>query len=389
MTQNKLEIELLINCCNPQQTKENKEKITALLKQEINWKNLLNLAKQHGVTCIFYQQIKASYSDNIPSDIFSFLKQTYLQNSHKNLKFTGELLRLVNLFEKENIPVISFKGSVLAQLAYHNLGVREFEDLDLLIKEEQLLLCDILLKNEGYLPQFQFTNQQLSIYQKLRSEFIYWHPQKDITIDLHWSLLPKYFSFSDEAEFIWQNYQQVLLNNHQIKTLTNELNILFLCSHGAKHDWLYLCWIIDLATFINKYPNLDWDYIILQIGNMATKKMLLLGLYLTDNLFRISLPQSIIKLIEKEQKLIELSNNVQERLWKDQEIKKGYVTPEIYLQTFNNTRDKIWFWIDTILTPTALELELITLPKFLFQFYYVIRFVRLILKYSKQLTIKN
>lgn len=381
MINTSVESELLLYLCNPNFTSESEVKIKELLKQNIDWLKIINLAKQHGVTCLVYQQITNLNQELIPINILNFFRESYLINLKKNIKFTGELLRIVKLFESNNISVISFKGSVLAELAYHNLGMREFEDLDLLILETQIILADSLLKKEGYLPQFPLTNQQLDIYVKIRSEFIYYHPQKEITIDLHWRLLPKYFSFSDNAEFSWQNQQQILLNNHKITTLNKEIYLLFLCSHGAKHDWLYLCWISDLVAFIKQNPNLDWDYILKQVDHIASKEMLFLGLFLANNLFNITLPEMIIKQIKEDNTVLELAGIIKTKLFEKQDFKEGYITPKIYLKTMLKLSDKIWFWFDTIFTPTPLELTIIDLPRFLFPIYYIIRLCRLILKY--------
>lgn len=381
MTDYNFEIQLILNICQPNLSVENCQKIEELLKKDLDWIAILNITKQHGISCLFYQQIKTFKTDLIPTNILDLLHNIYLQNSYKNIKFTGELLRLIKRFENKNIPVISFKGPVLAQLNYNNLGMREFEDLDLLIPEDRVILVDSLLKDQGYLPQFQLTNEQLNIYFKIRSELIYYHPQKEITIDLHWCLLPRYFSFSDQTETIWQNNQEISLNNHQINTLNNEINLLFLCSHASKHDWLYLCWFVDLAVFINNNADLDWDFIINQSGHIATRKMLFLGLYLTYDLFNISLPEEIIKNIKKEPNMLELVEEVKSKLWQNQDVKEGYITPKIYLKTMDKLRDKIWFWFDTILTPTPIEWEIIKLPAFLFFVYYFIRLFRLILKY--------
>jgi Uncharacterised nucleotidyltransferase len=44
---------------------------------------------------------------------------------------TGSLLQVVDLFSREGIPVLPFKGPTLAMAAYRNLALREFVDLDL------------------------------------------------------------------------------------------------------------------------------------------------------------------------------------------------------------------------------------------------------------------
>ncbi len=58
---------------------------------------------------------------------------------------TAELIRLLKIFQEAEVPVISFKGPILAQLAYGDISFRIFSDLDLLIKESDLVKVHNLL----------------------------------------------------------------------------------------------------------------------------------------------------------------------------------------------------------------------------------------------------
>ena len=55
--------------------------------------------------------------------------------------------------------------------------------------------------------------------------------------------------------------------------------------------------------------------------------------------------------------------------------------------TMASIGDRSWYWIDTMLTPTPLEWEIINLPQWLFPLYYWIRLIRLILKHALKVEI--
>ena len=66
-------------------------------------------------------------------------------NSTRNLVLTAELLRLFNLFDQAEIPAISFKGPVLTQLLYGDFSLREFSDLDIVVREADVSKAEDIL----------------------------------------------------------------------------------------------------------------------------------------------------------------------------------------------------------------------------------------------------
>ena len=53
-----------------------------------------------------------------------------------NLYLTQEMLKLLSAFRKKGIPAIPYKGPVLAQAVYGNVGLRQFGDLDITVPED-------------------------------------------------------------------------------------------------------------------------------------------------------------------------------------------------------------------------------------------------------------
>ena len=61
------------------------------------------------------------------------LKNRFHGNAHQVLGKTAELVRIVKRFEKKGIPVLPFKGPVLALQAHGNVGSRHVGDLDMMV----------------------------------------------------------------------------------------------------------------------------------------------------------------------------------------------------------------------------------------------------------------
>ena len=74
----------------------------------------------------------------------------YVANARRNLLLVGQLLMLLRLFKDNDIPIIPYKGAVLAASAYGDITLREFHDLDFLVQKDHLLKARDLLLSHGY-----------------------------------------------------------------------------------------------------------------------------------------------------------------------------------------------------------------------------------------------
>ena len=377
------EIQLLLYCASTQIYARRTEKIHQLLQQELDWQYLLTTAQEHGVMPLLYWQLKSADSKLVPTEAWQQLSAAFNTNACHNLALTSELCKLQELFTSQNILFLSFKGSVLAKLAYQNIALRQFVDIDILIYESDLKAASELLINNGYQPQFSFTEKQQEKYLEIRSEHNFFHPNKEITIDLHWSILPKHFSFSPEQKLVWSQQKTVSFGKTTVKTMSPEITILFLCAHAAKHNWNHLCWIVDIAEILNNNPELDWDFIQTHQGYLGTEQMFNLSLYLAHDLLNAHLPQPIWQQIKLDTDILVLAKEVKAILFENKSYYIGsFPVANIYLKTMNFWQDKVWYWLDAIATPTPLEWSIVSLPTWLFPLYYPIRLIRLFFKSS-------
>ena len=377
------EIQLILWCASTKISSERTKRIYQLLeeKEKINWQYVLSTADDHGVMPLVYWQLK-EISNLLPNPVWQQLKEAFNQNAYHNLCLTAELCKISQRFTDNRLNFFAFKGAVLAKLAYGNIALRQFVDLDILVSESDVAAASKILIDHGYQPQFQFTQEQQQQYLKIRSEHNFWHPEKDITVDLHWSVLPKKFSFSPPQELVWSEPQEVNFGSVSIKTLSLETLLLFLSTHAGKHNWNHLCWICDLAELINSHPNLDWHWLEENCQRIGTKKMFWLSLYLAHDLLETPLPQEILERLKADSKTSYLSQEVKEILFANKSYAIGsFPVENIYLQTMDSWRDKVWYWVDAIVTPTPLEWQIISLPRWLFFLYYPMRLVRIVFRF--------
>lgn len=374
------EIELLLCCARTRTNRELADKIQQLVQQNIDWQYFVATAQYHGIVPLIYGQLQGVKA--VPAEVRSGLEIAFNQNAYINMSLTGELIKIQTLLKSQAIPMLAFKGPVLAQLAYNNIAARQFVDLDILVPSKDVTKASQLLTEQGYQPQFNFTEAQEQLYVKVRSEHSFWHPEKEICVDLHWSIMPQHFSFSPDEKTIWENCDRVSLGKNKVDTLSKENLLLYLCAHSAKHNWSHLNWICDIAELLRSHPDMDWELILSRTGQLGTRRMLFLGLTLARDLLGAMLPSKISQQIESYPEIISLSQQVRSGLFQAETTLLGeFPVANIYLKTMSSVRDKLWYWYDAIITPTPLEWAIISLPKWLRILYYPLRLIRLIIKY--------
>jgi hypothetical protein len=379
------EIALLLSCVRADMATE--APLTSLLQPSLDWDYLLTTAQLHGITPLLHQQLTVLpptlTSELLPEGMAEQLADLFTTNAHYNFAVVGELLHLQKQFQQAEISLLTFKGPVLAQLAYGDWSLRQFVDLDLLVQADQVSRAQDLLLKEGYCSYPLLSKAQLTIYCKLHNQLTYWHPQRQITLDLHWSLLRQHFSYAPSEDFVWQHTAAVHLGHRSVLTLSPEVLVLFLCAHAGQDNWRWLSSLSDIAHLINRCPELDWDWITNHAGQLGTQQMLGLSLCLCHHLLGMPLPSQVEMAIAADSKIIPLAEQVKQQLFTSHinSLPEALTRHRFYLQTMDSWQDRVWYWYDVAFTPNPIDWEMISLPPTLFFLYYPFRLLRMTLKY--------
>ncbi len=377
---------LLRECARPHITPVIVDRLKHLACQSRDWEGLLDLADRERMTPLLCWQLKQHCPGALPTGVLSRLEVIFQDQAQCNLILTAEMFRVLRLFATHDLPACVFKGPVLACLAYGDLALRSFVDVDLLVQEGKVKPACLCLAQLGYQPQFQLSERQQDRFIRERHQLAFHHPEKFTHMELHWSILPRGFSFSASPAMIWDRLGPVALGNRTVTTLSREHTLLLLCAHGAKHNWSGLGWIADVAAFLSRCPDLDWDYLKAQAGQLGSRRMFGLGLWLPHHLLDAPVPAAIMALLAKDHQIVSLGKEITTRFINLEAGKNCPASPHrIYLKTMERRQDRVHYWIDTILIPTPLEWALVTLPHWLNALYYPIRLLRLAVKHLLRL----
>ena len=271
------EFQLLLYCARSQPASG---PIKRLVDQSaIDWRKLLAFADQHCVRPLLLQSLKAVCWEDVPASVRLELEGFCKSNAQKNLLLAAELLRLLRSFNQNEVPVVAFKGPILAEAVYGDLSLREFCDLDLLIRVQDLTKAEDILLACGYTAQFPDRDYRTA-FLSYHGQYAFRRGQTDLWVDLHWQFSPDGVVFPLWAAEVWARLTEETIAGRTVPSLAHDDLALFLAAHGTKEGWRRLLWLCDFAEFLRRYQDLDWIAILERAARSHSSRQLLLAIEL-------------------------------------------------------------------------------------------------------------
>lgn len=233
-------------------------------------------------------------------------------NSQKNLMFFAEMLRLLKIFEENMITLIPYKGPLMAFLAYGDLSLREFSDLDMLIHKEDFPAVKKILLNDDYKPLLNLDYSKEVEYLKSQREYKFKNIKNGLILEIQWNTVGSSFTFPNEFSYPLdqENFKLISIYNRNIKIFSSEDLILILSLHVAEHLWERLSWICDIVEFIKRTENINWDQIIKKADFLGIERILYLNLALSQTIFNLELPDKVQIKIKNDTEIKDLEKRI-------------------------------------------------------------------------------
>lgn len=376
----RIELSLLIACANPTLSAERLQHIQSLVHAHPDWGYLIKAAVQHRIVPMLYQGLTQACPQDLPLDIENYLNRHCQVNTLKNLFLDQKRQEITTWFEAAAIPTIAYKGPSLAHQVYGSLALRQFTDLDFLVRPQDFEAAQALLTSQGF---------QSSMNLGWEAHFA--SADQQVNIDLHRSLVPDFFGIPDN--FI----------DPTNPSLSPESLLLLLAIQLGKdccHWKVCLGQLCDIAALLASYPDLDFEEVKQRARVIGSLRFLWLSLILVHELLQIELPDSIQTQLPDSGVERRLAEWVSQRIAEDTDNPTvvpqdagfwyflGVYNHRFYLQVRERFRDKAlycghWAWkiIRISLKPNQADRDLIQLPKALSFLYVLIHIGRLCYKY--------
>ena len=379
------ELQVLIRAGEAALDKTKKPLLDEWLKEKtFDWEKVYQLAGVHQIRPLLLRGVAGLQNADIPPTILQKLKADCFRISARSLANTNEMLRLLEIYKQHDILAVPYKGAYLANQYYGDFGLREFSDIDLFVKEEDIDRIKEVMVKEGYESQYNIQPNQEKMF------FYYWCEYNfDLSdkkgnrlyhVEPHFRSNHKICDLDLTVNNFKDDITEITFLGKNIFTLTNEAHlILTTTNHGLNEGWTSLKYIFDLYQILQKDGNtLDWVSLKTSFKKLDILPTFLVGYSMLNALFHIEISLSLKDLVEKKK----IKQLTEQRLGKLTHYSKLGFDSQWNKFIFNiKCRTSLISQLKMIYfqsaAPGKAELDIISLPSWLSFLYLFIRPVRI------------
>ncbi|WP_413307768.1 nucleotidyltransferase family protein [Bacillus sp. 1P10SD] len=341
--------------------------------RDIDWNEFYNQALHHRVFPLLYPILISKYKKNIPEKLLDKIGSRYRSNVLQMLHLTSQMEKLAKLFAENNVPLIFLKGPVLAKELYQDISLRTCADLDALIHIQDVERIDIILQEQGF-KKNDYIQTVLNDWKWRHHHVTYFHPKKNLKFEVHWRLHPGP-GIEPRFKELWQRKRVCYFSKSPVYYLGREDLFLFLVSHGARHGWSRIRWLVDIHYSLFQSEEMENLPILSKQHNNS--HLVSQALILSNQLFGTEISKVYSKKfnMEKSSKLAQQAIFYLERmvnLHTDPVPKDIFQYHSRHLYSLMSFQQKILYILST-LHPYPEDAQTLPLPKNLHFLYFILR----------------
>jgi hypothetical protein len=369
------ETKLVVQCARTFLSWKESACLEAALMRPVDWAAVERTADSQAMMPLVAYVLKCA-GILIPQEVCERIHQRLLLAAQTNLTWLGEWQRILLAFRAAGISVISLKGPGLALLAYGNITLREFSDLDLLIQPVDVLRARDVLVREGYRLRYPLRGDSKNALLSTRNrELAFVRDRPGTLIELHWGVLHEMFSFQLPVEELFKSARVEHQEGFSFLSPSREGLLLYLCAHGTKHCWSCFRWLCDVASYVKRTPELDWKTCMQSADDAGCDLVLKHGLLLAQQVLGLDLPEAVRSYCDSAEARA-LTDMAARFLFRgDTDV--GYFEALQYQSAFaKDWRGRSRFVLERVFVPEEQDWQEMRLPDSLRFLYYAVRPLR-------------
>ena len=377
------EKQLLVSCARTRMAPEIADQIRKIIAGPLDWDFVLSETTENSVGPLLDLNLRAVVPEVAPAAAMERLKITCRANTVRCLFLAAELHKILELFRAAGIMAIPYKGPVLAEQAYGNLTLRDFDDLDIILPQRDLMKAHEVMLGFGYQPRFPWILSKDPKAALVPGEYNYRDEKRRTVVELHTELTLRHFPIAPDIDRFAERMVKVMVAGRKVLTFAPEDLLSALCVHGSKDFWERISWIADVAELIQRQPDLDWDAAFRTADSLRVERMVHLGLALAGDLLQAPMPAEIRKRLGEDNEAVSVAREVMQRTLSRN--LPGVSTGGRLRIRRRMVRGALAGWryaLRLTMVPAEEDWEMVQLPGPLAPLYLVLRPLRLLQKYG-------
>jgi Uncharacterised nucleotidyltransferase len=374
---------LLVRCARTQLPPGFGQEIRELAALPLDWDFLFAEAAQNSLRPLLTRHLSACAAEIVPPEQLKRLSDAVRANTARCLILTAELIQFMDRFRDAGISAVPYKGPVAAGQAYEDITLREFEDLDIIVRQRDMLRVNEVVTSLGYGPKFPWIRSLGAGSALVPGEYQYFDRSRRMVVEVHTERTLRHFPIPPDLDDLSRRLVPVVLGGHEIRTFAPEDALVMLCIHGSKDFWERISWIADIAELIRACPRLDWDAVYSRADSWRARRILHLGLALAAEMLDARLPDGIEARVKQDRAATALASEVAQRLLRrDQRAFGSAGRFSFRRRTVDGALAGWRYAIRLAVAPAEEDWQMVRLPRLLAPLYVALRPLRLLRKYG-------
>lgn len=372
------EIALLLACISPTGT-------ATLIDgrfngRSVDWMRFVKLATNHHVIPLVYHALK--HEPSLPNDVRGQLRHDRMQIAAHSVRAAYVLQRLQRRAAGQGIELIPVKGPALAILA-HGRGresMRQFEDLDIVVRYDDLLHAIQWLESEGYVLRDELVSTAMRCrYLATKQDWGLRKPDDPLHLEVKPTLVWHTLCGLEVADYLAASCRPLPVDErHILKTPGPEAMLIAVCVDGVQDMWSKFSAVADVGHLLNAWPDANWAQLLDDATATGQRRSLVVGVSVAEHLLHCHIPEPLKKAAAQDTLVEQLVGQVAFRIRSHPEAHPGFLELFLFmLRTRERFRDRWRFVSRLLFVPSLVEIQDFPLPPMLFSLYALFRPLRL------------
>lgn len=383
---------LLLTCARLSLADGPHKRVDHLLQGQLDWRALLVLAARHRLSPLLHRHLGSRSTATVPREVLGQLWSSFEATARRSEKSATQLLNVLRHLDAHGIPAIPYKGPALAAAVYGDLGLRRFDDLDIVVRPRDVRPAKALLEDLGYRSAYPLSTAAQAQVLRASSQhhLTLAHAQSQMPVELHWRTHADFPVGRVSDESWWDSLPTVRLGDARVLSFTSEELLLLLCVHGAQHQWSSLHWLVDVAELIRRRPKMRWATVRAMATDLGCERRLALGVHLASDLLEAPVPDLVRSHAAAQRGIRAVAVAICERLFAEHDLDVGTAARlRFYAKLNDRWRHTVRHGLRAAVSPSLVEWSRWPLPPRYRVLYGPLRLLRLARKYGGRRLIRD
>lgn len=280
------------------------EELDALNAQLVlvpNWDEIVLNVIERSMGSLFYTKLPQLSNNNcIPNDNKEQLKQAYYKTLSRGMLMYSVFSKAVDALSANDIKVVVLKGAYLAEKLYRDIALRQFSDIDLLVKEEDGEKSIKTLDQMGFKPYGDSVKEMI----REHTGIVHYLPMvlNGVSIEIHINLHLKSNKYNIKVDEFIDFAIPVSISGVNVYALNTYDLLIHLCVHLDTHfvkGGIQFNGFSDIVNVleINKHE-INWSAFIEKCRHHECEKVVFKYIIITYKYFKVNIPEFIVNQFE-------------------------------------------------------------------------------------------